>query len=95
VKQSLDGFAGATEKTADDDDDEDDWGEGQEDPRIRVSLVSKRSINRVSMETTLPSISFPARTRSTDTNPLATDASRQAAHSNAEPRASSKNLARC
>ena len=47
---------------------------------------------RVSIATTRASISFPGRTRSIETKPLATDASRQAAHSNAEPRASSKNL---
>jgi len=58
-------------------------------------FVSKRSIKRVSIATTRASISFPGRTRSIETKPLATDASRQAAYSNAEPRASSKNLARC
>jgi hypothetical protein len=41
---------------------------------------------RVSIATTRASISFPGRTRSIETKPLATDASRQAAHSNAEPR---------
>jgi hypothetical protein len=47
---------------------------------------------RVSIATTRASISFPGRTRSIETKPLATDASRRAAHSNAEPQASSKNL---
>jgi Binding-protein-dependent transport system inner membrane component len=37
---------------------------------MRASLVSKRSINRLNMATTLPSISFPGRTRSTETKPL-------------------------
>ncbi len=41
------------------------------------------------------SISFPGRVRSVETKDLATEASRHAAHSKAEPRASSKNLARC
>ena len=62
--------------------------------RLRVSFVSRRSINRVSIATTRASISLPGRKRSAGTRRLATDASRQAAHSNAEPRASSKNLAR-
>ena len=64
---------------------------GTQDVRL---FVSKRSIKRVSIATTRASISFPGRTRSIETKPLATDASRQAAHSKAEPRASSKNLAR-
>ena len=54
----------------------------------------KRSINRLNIATTRASICLPGPIRSAETNPLATAASRQAAHSNAEPRASSKNLAR-
>jgi hypothetical protein len=69
----------------------DDWERGTQDVRL---FVSKRSIKRVSIATTRASISFPGRTRSIETKPLVTDASRQAAHSKAEPRASSKNLAR-
>jgi hypothetical protein len=69
-------------------------------PRLREenpdegTHVPKRSIKRLNIATTRASICLPGETRSTETNPLATAASRQAAHSKAEPRASSKNLAR-
>jgi hypothetical protein len=72
-----------------DDENENDWGD-----QGCLSL-SKRSIRRVSIATMRASISFPGRVRSVETKDLATEASRQAAHPKAEPRASSKNLARC
>jgi hypothetical protein len=48
----------------------------------------------VSIATMRTNLCLPACMRSKEANPLATDASGQAAHSMAEPRASSKNLAR-
>src|SRR5271165_2919334 len=70
-----------------------DCEEGGLSPRTRISPVSKRSTSRVSIATMRWSISLPGRTRSFETKRFATEASRQAAHSMAEPRASSKNLA--
>src|SRR6516162_10183144 len=61
-----------------------------EDPR----WASNRSTNRVSIAVIRASISFPGRTLCLGTRRLATEASRQAAHSMTEPRASSKNFAR-
>jgi hypothetical protein len=70
----------------------DDYEEGEPPSRTRISSVSKRSTSRVSIATMRASISLPGRTRSFETKRFATEASRQAAHSMAEPRASSKNL---
>jgi hypothetical protein len=67
----------------------DDWGTGNQDVRL---FVPKRLIKRVSIATATGKHFFPGRTRSIETKPLATHASRQATHSNAEPRASSKKL---
>jgi hypothetical protein len=47
-------------------------GRGNQDVRL---FASKRSIKRVSIATTRASISFPGRTRSIETKPLATDES--------------------
>src|SRR5215472_16670378 len=61
--------------------------------RTRYCSGSKRTISLVSIATIRTNISLPDWIRSKKTNPLATEASRQAAHSIAEPRASSKNFA--
>ena len=72
-----------------DDEDEDNWW------RRNLDYVPKRLIKRLNIcYDTREHLLARRNTRSAETNPLATAASRQAAHSNAEPRASSKNLAR-
>ena len=61
--------------------------------RIRNSSGSKRSTKRVNIATIRASSSLPGRIRSLFVIRLATEASKHAAHSKAEPRASSKYLA--
>ena len=66
-----------------------DWGTGES----RRATVCIEAINQAGQHCyDTGKHFFPGRT-AIETKPLATDASRQAAHSNAEPRASSKNLA--
>ena len=61
--------------------------------RTRNSSGSKRSTKRVNMATIWANSSLPGQIRSLLVIRLATEASKHAAHSQAEPRASSKYLA--
>ena len=66
----------------------------EEEDEDEDDVRSNRSISFVSMEATRSSICLPGWMRSTRHTRLATRASKQAALSLADPRASSKNLAR-